>query len=90
MLLLAILFPVLFATAAVSVDYPPANPTFDATSFTSWTDEEVRSSRKAKVYVPFTAADGSSDMVSVLRLDLVGNDYERGYAHGHLLAKGKL
>ena len=37
--------------------------------------------------VEFTGDDGTQDLVSILRLDLVGNDYERGYAHGYLLAK---
>ncbi len=68
--------------------YPVPNPTFDASAFTTWTGESVGRSRKAKVYVPFTAADGSADMISIFQLDLVGNDYERGYAHGYLLAKG--
>ena len=71
-----------------AADYPAPNPTFDAGLFTTWTGEAVRASRRAKVFVPFTASDGTSDMVSMLRLDLVGNDYERGYAHGYLMARG--
>ena len=41
----------------------------------------------APVLVEFTGDDGTQDLVSILRLDLVWNDYERGYAHGYLLAK---
>jgi hypothetical protein len=73
---------------AVATDYPVPLPTYEASAYTTWQDETVALSRKAKVYVPFTAADGSDDMISVFRLDLVGNDYERGYAHGYLMAKG--
>lgn len=68
--------------------YPTPNPTFDALPYTTWSTETVANSRKANVYVPFSSADGTNDMISVFRLDLVGNDYERGYAHGYLLAKG--
>ena len=74
------------ATVAATT-YPVPNPTFDADTYTTWTDS-VAKSRKGKIYVPFTAADGTSDMVSVYKLDLVGNDYERGYAHGYLMAHG--
>ena len=70
-----------------AVDYKEPPPTFEAATYTSWNNETINDSSKAKIYVPFTAEDGSNDMVSVLRLDLVGTDYERGYAHGYLLAK---
>jgi hypothetical protein len=86
------LFPALLslvAALALAAEYPTPNPTFDAQPYTTWAEEKVRDSRKAKVYVPFTAEDGSSDMISIFRLDLVGTDYERGYAHGYLLAHGK-
>ena len=72
---------------AVAATYPDPSPTFDANTYTTWTDS-VAKSKKGKIYVPFTAADGSSDMVSIYKLDLVGNDYERGYAHGYLMAHG--
>lgn len=85
----AILGCFLCASAGAAV-YPAPNPTFDASSFTTWTGESVGKSRRANVYVPFTAADGSADMISVMQLDLVGNDYERGYAHGYLMAKGTI
>lgn len=85
--------PVLASLAAISgiaaTDYPAPNPTFEASSYTTWDEKTVANSKKAKIYVPFTAADGSEDMISVYRLDLVGNDYERGYAHGYLMAKGE-
>ena len=73
----------------VGTEYPAPNPTYEASAYTQWSTEKVANSRKANVYVPFTATDGSSDMISVYRLDLVGNDYERGYAHGYLMARGK-
>ena len=41
----------------------------------------------APVLEEFTGDDGTQDLVSILRLDLVWNDYERGYAHGYLFAK---
>jgi hypothetical protein len=84
----------LAALAAVSgvaaTDYPTPGATYEASAYTAWEEKTVANSKKAKIYVPFTAADGSEDMVSIYRLDLVGNDYERGYAHGYLMAKGKL
>lgn len=39
------------------------------------------------INAPFTNADGSEDAVNMYRLDLVGNTYDRGFAHGALLAK---
>lgn len=81
----------LSALAAVgtiaAVDYPVPNPTFEASQYTKWSST-VNGSKKARVNVPFTAADGSSDFIDIFRLDLVGNDYERGYAHGYLMTKG--
>ena len=74
---------------AAAVDYPVPLPTYEASDYTQWSSS-VRQSKKAKVNVPFTAADGSSDMIDIFRLDLVGNDYERGYAHGFLMAKGSI
>ena len=85
---LALLTTLAAVNSVASADYPAPNPTYDAQQYTTWSDKTVGKSRKAKVYVPFTAADGSQDMISIYRLDLVGNDYERGYAHGYLLAKG--
>lgn len=83
-----VLLSTLAAVGAVAaVDYPVPNPTYEASQFTKWTST-IKGSKKAKVNVPFTAADGSSDFVDIYRLDLVGNDYERGYAHGYLMAKG--
>lgn len=84
----AILLSTLAAVGTVAaIDYPAPNPTYEASQFTKWSNT-IHGSRKAKVNVPFTAADGSSDFVDIFRLDLVGNDYERGYAHGYLMAKG--
>lgn len=85
---LALLSTFAAINTVVSTDYPVPNPTYEATQYTTWSDQTVGKSRKAKVYVPFTASDGSQDMISIYRLDLVGTDYERGYAHGYLLAKG--
>jgi hypothetical protein len=70
-----------------ATDYPAPNPTYNAIDFTKWS-KTVQQSKKAKINVPFTAADGSTDMIDIFRLDLVGTDYERGYAHGYLMAKG--
>jgi hypothetical protein len=76
-------------TSVVATDYPPAQPTFDAKTYTTWERRGVANSKRGQVYVPFTADDGSSDYLSIFRLDLVGNDKERGYAHGYLMARGK-
>jgi len=68
---------------STSVLYPTPQGTYDAKSFTTWDKIHVKGSRRGNIYVPV----GSDDFVSMTRLDLVGNSYDRGYAHGALLAK---
>jgi hypothetical protein len=72
-----------------STDYPAPQPTYEAGSFTTWDSKTIKNSKKAKIDVPITLEDGSSDYISMYRLDLVGNDHERGFAHGYLMAKGR-
>lgn len=83
LLLVAVVVAVVSATT-----YPVAPPTFEAKSFTTWQKKLVQKSRRADIQVDFKADDGSDDYVTMTRLDLVGNVYERGYAHGYLMAKG--
>jgi len=71
---------------ALATDYATPGATFEAKDFTEWS-LKMGDSSKASINVPFTAADGSSDFVAIQRLDLVGTDRERGYAHGYLMAK---
>jgi len=80
-------YSLFFALFVPSTAYQTPPPTFNAKNFTTWSNRAINGSRRAEVLVQFTADDGTKDMVSILRLDLLGNDYERGYAHGFLLAK---
>lgn len=73
----------LLGTALATVYPTPPDVLYPTTTW-------VKKSGKSKmghINAPFTAADGSSDNVHMYRLDLVGTDYERGYAHGALLSK---
>lgn len=72
-------------TVAWCDDYPAPPATFEASKYTTFAPKEVKGSRRADINVQFTAADGSSDSVKMIRVDLVGTPYERGYAHGSLL-----
>lgn len=54
---------------------------------TTWSRLKSGKSRRGEINAPFVNADGSSDNVHMFRLDLVGTDYERGYAQGALLTK---
>lgn len=58
---------------------------FEASSYTTWYGI-FEKSRIANILVPFKGQDGTSDSVSMKRLDLVGDEYNRGRAHGALLA----
>ena len=80
---------VLAIAAIAFADYPQPPPTFEASDYTTWHKRFVQKSRRADINVNFKAADGSDDNISMTRLDLVGSVYERGYAQGFLLAKGK-
>lgn len=82
-----ILAAVAVLNCAVATEYQTPPPTFEAKQYTVWSGKTINNSKRGEIYVPFTAADGSSDMVSVLRVDLVGDNKQRGYAHGYLLAK---
>ena len=80
----------LIAYMAAATDYPTPGATFAAKDYTVWQHRKVQNSRRADVTVNFKAADGSDDYIHLFRLDMVGNPYERGFAHGALLTKGKL
>lgn len=83
--LIGIVFLAASVAGQTAYDIPP--PTFDPQPYTQWT-KSVEKSKLAIVNVPFVnSADGSEDNVGIYRLDLVGSTYERGYAHGYLLAK---
>lgn len=80
----------LIAYMAAATDYPTPGATFAAKDYTVWQRRKVQNSRRADVTVNFKAADGSDDSIHLFRLDMVGTPYERGFAHGALLTKGKL
>jgi hypothetical protein len=68
--------------------YPEPPPTFQAKEFTTWNNKKVGNSRRGEIHIPFTnPTDGSNDFVSMTRVDLLGNAYDRGFAHGALLTK---
>eukprot|EP01040_Poterioochromonas_malhamensis_P020470 gene20470-24437_t len=77
----------LIAYMAAATDYPTPGATFAAKDYTVWQHRKVQNSRRADVTVNFKAADGSDDYIHLFRLDMVGNPYERGFAHGALLTK---
>lgn len=81
-----LLFLGVAAAAVAANEYPAPPATFVASDFTSWQKREVAGSRRAEVDVQFTAADGTADFVQLVRLDLVGDTKQRGFAHGALLA----
>lgn len=58
----------------------------DPTPFTEWS-QTYGESKRADIHVPFVNEDGTDDFVRLYRLDLVGNAYEKGFAHGALMAK---
>ncbi len=85
----ALLVAVVIAVLTAATTYPVPPPTFEAKDYTTWHKKLVQKSRRGDIRVDFKADDGSDDYVSMTRLDLVGNVYERGYAHGYLMAKGR-
>lgn len=99
-ILLVVMFPVTFlgllalvATLAQAAKdtttYPTPGPTYEASDYTKWEARHVGKSKRASVEIKFTADDGSDDYIALTRLDLVGNSYDRGFAHGKLLYKGE-
>src|SRR5689334_14627340 len=80
----------LLASVVSGTVYPEPPPTLDPKPYTTWNKIGVKGSRRGDISVPFTNADGTTDSVNMIRLDLVGDAKTRGYAHGYLLAKGLL
>jgi hypothetical protein len=75
------------ALGAAQNAYKVPPPTLDPKPYTTWT-KLSGSSRLALIDVPFAdPTTGESDNVHLYRLDLVGNNYDRGFAHGALMAK---
>jgi hypothetical protein len=91
--MLGLSFLVVLAVLAVALalknTYEPAGPTFQARDYTTWQAKKAGNSKRGEINVKFTADDGSDDYVTITRLDLVGNSYDRGYAHGKLMSRGK-
>jgi len=87
MFALLALFAILGSAQALKNTYPTPGETFESKAYTTWSKRVVGKSRRADIVYPFTASDGSSDSVSMIRLDLVGSVYDRGFAHGKLLTK---
>lgn len=76
-----------FVLNGVLAEYPKPPPTLDPKPYTVW-NKNYKDSRVGFIDVPFlNEADGSEDNVHLYRLDLVGNAYERGFAHGQLMAE---
>lgn len=62
--------------------------TYEAGDYTTWNRlRKVGDSKRGEIHVPLTTTDGSEDSIDMVRLDLVGDAYTRGYAHGALLTK---
>ncbi len=86
--LLAVLLAVVaIACKGLKQEYQTPPPTFDSRDYTTWHKRTINRSRRADVTVNFKADDGSDDSVHLFRLDMVGaSSFDRGYAHGYLLA----
>ena len=69
---------------AYSYDAPPE--IFDSSEYTKLIGKHGES-KKYKIVVPFTGPDGTSDEVAMKKVDLVGDEYTRGVAHGVMLAE---
>lgn len=69
-----------------AASYPPPPPTFQAADWTTWQPTAVNGSRRANVAVKFAAPDGTADVINLIRLDLLGDSFARGFAHGSLIA----
>lgn len=76
---------VLVAALQAATDYQDPPEIFQASEYTTWGDE-YENSRKAQLLVEYTNPQGEADQISMLRLDLVGDSKQRGFAHGALLA----
>ena len=79
---IVLLVAVLIAT---SVAYNTPGETFQASGYTKWDYKRVSGSKRAEVYVPFMDQNANQDYIKLFRLDLVGDAYARGFAHGALL-----
>ena len=73
--LLALLAPVFAYNSAVP-------PILDPSPYTTWVGVSSDGlSRKAVINVPFTNATGDLDNVYAYRIDLIGDNVARGFAH---------
>lgn len=90
MLFLFINFCILFSyisCKAISSDvYPPPPPTFKASDYTTFDNNDINGSKRGLINVSYINSDGNNDYIKIIRLDLIGNSHERGFAHGALLA----
>lgn len=87
MFFLVVLLVLLVVLSAASISFPVQPPTFDASEYTTWGDASVLGSRRSDINIPFKGSDGDDDNIHMIRLDLIGSSYNRGYAHGALLTK---
>ncbi len=87
-LLLGLLLSLLAFISVSGTAYAPARETYDAKAFTNWDKLLIKGSKKGIINVPCPTDSDPNDFVKALRLDLVGDSYSRGYAHGFLLANG--
>lgn len=69
---------------AFSYDAPPE--IFESSEYTQLIGKHGEST-KYKIVVPFTGPDGSADEVAMKKVHLVGDEYNRGVAHGAMLAE---
>jgi hypothetical protein len=71
-------------TTAFELKYSEPPATFEASSFTTWDKIKIKGSRRGEISIPVS----EDDIITMVRLDLVGDSRTRGYAHGALLAPG--
>jgi len=80
-----LILAVVVVCARAGTDYQDPPEIFQASEYTTW-GEEIENSRKAQLTVDYVNPQGEADQISMIRLDLVGDSKQRGYAHGALLA----
>lgn len=74
----------LLTLRAYSYDAPPE--IFESGEYTKITGKH-ENSKRYNIKVPFTNPQGEMDQISMKKLDLVGDEYTRGVAHGALLTE---
>ena len=67
--------------------FPAVQKFFQASEYTKFDDSmDVAGSRRGMINVDFKDENGNDDYINLFRVDLIGTNQQRGFAHGALLA----